>query len=316
MKATVKIVKGMKKCTLADILFPVELRNNPMPSNKEYSMQVVGQLNGGDFLLNACSDVYELVPNQEIFPAIEQLLREAGIKFSVEYMHINNVRFYSEIQITDKDYAYTMEGTTDEIFPMFKGQHSYNGKTMYGIIFGYFRLVCENGLTIPLEEMKQYNLSIGGKHTVSIQKSLEQLKSLINVFKVDALQITKSIVAQFEMLAKSTPDSVETRITNVLKAAGIKPQENTKFSTMEYIKAAAKYEAELPNLGYNGVINDWLIYNAVNAYINDNSLNIKTPEVRQEFDSKALEYMLKEAKLSLSANAPEQLEEGLVLVEK
>jgi len=39
-------------------------------------------------------------------------------------------------------------------------------------------------------------------------------------------------------------------------------------------------------------VNDWLIYNGINQYINDDSRNIASPEKRRETDSKVLEYML------------------------
>jgi hypothetical protein len=50
---------------------------------------------------------------------------------------------------------------------------------------------------------------------------------------------------------------------------------------------------EEKSLGYNGKVTDWLIYNGVNQYINDNSLNIAAPEKRMEADSKIFEYLLK-----------------------
>lgn len=291
---SVKQPKGMVECILADILFPVENRENPMRSNKEYSRQIVGQIDGGDFLLNACSDVYELAKNEDIFPKIEQLLRDNNIEYEVTYFHVNNVRFYSTLVITDARYGYTMKGTNDTINPMLIVQHSYNGKTMYGIKFGYFRLICSNGATISVEEMKEFGLSIGGKHTISIQKSLEALSGMLTRFVENAAEITGRITGKYEKLRNNVPVVIEDRIEAALKAAGITNVDNNKRSTMQYILNIATYEAELPGLGYNGVVNDWLIYNAINQYINDDSMNIKLPEIRQEIDSKVMEFLLSE----------------------
>jgi hypothetical protein len=291
---SVKEPKGMIECNLIDLLFDVENRENPMPSNKEYSRQIVGQINGGDFLLNACSDVYELAKNEEIFPKIEQLLRESEIEYEVSYFHVNNVRFYANLIITDKRYAYNMSGTNDTINPMLIVQHSYNGKTMYGIKFGYFRLVCTNGATISVEEMKEFGLSIGGKHTISIKSSLEALTGMLMKFVDNAAEITGKITAKYEKLRKNVPVVIEDRIEAALKAADIVQVENNKKSTMQYILSIATYEANLVGLGYNGIVNDWLIYNAINQYINDDNMNIKLPEKRQEIDSKVLEFLLKD----------------------
>jgi hypothetical protein len=51
-------------------------------------------------------------------------------------------------------------------------------------------------------------------------------------------------------------------------------------------------EADDKRWGYDGEVNDWLVYNGINQYVNDNDLNIAAPEKRRETDSKVLEYML------------------------
>jgi hypothetical protein len=48
-------------------------------------------------------------------------------------------------------------------------------------------------------------------------------------------------------------------------------------------------------MGYYGVLNDWLIYNAINRYLNDDTRFISTPDTRMEKDSKIFEYMLQYA---------------------
>jgi hypothetical protein len=78
----------------------------------------------------------------------------------------------------------------------------------------------------------------------------------------------------------------------VLKASSIISVENSKFNTVNDIVNRISKEANDPTLGYNGKVNDWLIYNGVNQYINDNTLNIASPEKRRNTDSKALEFML------------------------
>ena len=287
-----KVKNGATICGMEDILFPVEVRNEEMPSNKEYCKRIVGQINGGDFLLNQCSNIYALVKNEDIFPNIEKVLNDNNIEFTVVYRHINHVRFYADYIITDKRYAYTMRGTNDTISPVIRVQHSYNGLTKYKIVFGYYRLVCTNGLVIAVAEMKKFNLMIVGKHTESVKQSFKKLDEMIKFFSANASSVTLAITEKYELLGGRWVADAEDRLKEVLEASKITMVENNKFNTVNDIMSRISVEANKENLGYNGRVNDWLIYNGINQYLNDNSRNIMNPEVRMEKDSKVLEYMM------------------------
>ena len=286
---------GAVICDLKDLLFPVEVRSEEMASNKEYSYRVVGQINGKDFLCNQCSDIYQLVANADIFPNVELVLKANNIEFTVTYKHINNVRFYADYVITDKRFAYTMKGTNDVICPMLRVQHSYNGLTKYKIIFGYFRFVCSNGAVIPVEEMKRFNLVIVGKHTEAIKRSLKQLDQMLKFFVVEASMVTKAITKKYEVLGGRMVTDLNDRLIEVLTVTGITAVENSKFNTLADITHRIMKEANKVGLGYNGKVNDWLVYNGINQYLNDDNRNIVVPEKRQETDSKVFEYMLEHA---------------------
>jgi hypothetical protein len=282
-----KIKVGTETTGLDYILFEVEVRDEIMPSNKEYSKRVVGQINGGDFLLNQCSDVYKLVKNADVFPNIEKVLESNDIEFEVEYKHIKHVRFYADYKITDKEFAYSVNGTNDVIMPMLRVQHSYNGLTKYRIMFGYFRMICTNGLTIPVAEMNEFNLVIIGKHTEQIVHSFAELDVMLVNFGLNAKTITKAITDKYEILARKTVTNTEARVREVLEAVKIAVVENNKFNTINYI--LARIDAESMTLGCT--VNDWLVYNAINAYIFDER-NVSVPEKRMELDSKMFEYIL------------------------
>lgn len=88
-------VNAMKKrvniqSSMSDILFPVEMRENENRTNSEYSRIVVGKIDGEEWHLNYCSDVYQLVPNKDIFPKVEEVLNANGIKFESRYSHTNH----------------------------------------------------------------------------------------------------------------------------------------------------------------------------------------------------------------------------------
>ena len=281
--------------SLNELLFPVQLIENPNQTNSEYSKIVVGQtFDNGEMHLNYCSPRYELVPNVDIFPNIEDILRGNGISFTVTYRHINHVRFYADYVITDDDYAYRVKGG-DLIRPKLTVQHSYNGLTKYAINFGYFRLICSNGLVIPLEEMDMFNLSIVGKHTKVITRSLAMLNQMLVSFANNAPEITGAITRKFEVMGDRVVTDVSDRILEVVSASGIIAVENSKFNTVEDILARITKEANDTALPYNGVVNDWLIYNGINQYINDDTLNKAIPEKRRETDQKVMQYILETA---------------------
>jgi len=287
--------QGAIIATLNDLLFPVEMRDEEMKCNKEYSRKVIGFVNGDEMLLNQCSNIYTLIPNADIFPNVEQVLDANGIEYEVTYRHINHVRFYADYVITDKRFVYRLQGTNDEIKPMISVQHSYNGLTKYKIIFGYFRFICENGMVIPVHEMEEFNLVITGKHTESVKRSFKQLNALLVRFSSDAHTITNAIVAKYELLGGRAVTNVKDRLTEVLKATGITPVDNKKFNTLEDITHRIMVEANANGLGYNGRVTDFLVYNGINQYINDDDLNIAAPETRMVKDSKVMEYMLANA---------------------
>jgi hypothetical protein len=281
-------------CSLNDLLFPVDLIDNPRNTNPEYCKVVTGIVGGKEMDLNYCSDRYALVSNAQIFPKIESVLNAHKINFTPEYKQINNVRFYADYQINDGRYAYKMDGTGDEIQPMLRVQHSYNGLTKYRIIFGYFRLVCSNGLVIAIEEMKEYNLEIVGKHTEQIVRSFDELNTMLQNFGENAKQVTDAITSKYELLGGRWVANVQDRITEVLKANKVAMVDTNKFVTLNDITNRIMAEAQNPTLGYNGKVNDWLIYNGINQYMFSDR-TIAAPETRMETDSKIFEYMLANA---------------------
>jgi len=323
---------GQTPCTLEELCFPVELRDNPRYTNREYSKVVTGELmvdapmdmddimqltpkqidmlheslkSNPDFHptkkvkdevdLNYCSPIYQLVPNSDIFPEVERILKEAGIEFSVEYSHTKNARFYGNYTIEDPRFAYKMKGTKDVIKFIWNYQHSYNGLTKYKGAAGFYRLICTNGLVIPVEEMAEYNLEIQGKHTASILNSLKEFKGIMENLTNNLGTVKTSIVQKYEMLGGRVVTEVEDRIEEVLKATKITPVANSKFNTINDILARIEKEANDKDLGYGGKVNDWLVYNGINQYVNDDDRNIAAPEKRRETDSKVLEYMLQYA---------------------
>jgi len=328
-----KAKRGTTICTLNDLCFPVELRDNPRNTNREYSKVVTGIINetlpyfNEDELkqmsealnideynamiaanpktkivlspidLNYCSPVYELVPCVDIFPKVEEIFKNKGIDFSVQYSHTQHARFYGNFTIEDQRFGYRMQGTNDFIKFVWNFQHSYNGLTKYKGVAGFYRLICTNGLTIPVQEMKNYNLVLEGKHTSVILHSLLEFEKILENVTNNLGVVKTAITDKYELLGGIWVEKPEDRIKEVLQATGIVMVDTQNFNTIEDImkKVMSEANGEKQDLGYNGRINNWLIYNGINQYINDDSRNIAAPEKRRETDSKVLEYMLEYA---------------------
>jgi hypothetical protein len=282
-----------KVCEAKELYFPVWIDKNPDETNSEYDYRVRGEIEGSEWSLNYCSSKYELIPCSEIFPNIEKVLTENKIGYDVTYRQLNHVRFYADYLLTDKDLGYRLTGTNDTIQPMLRVQHSYNGMTKYRINFGYFRLVCTNGLVVPVEEMKEYCLSIVGKHTTEIVKSFDKLDKMLNTFIGNKDQIVAAITGKYEILGGVWVENPIERLKEVLGATKISMVENSKFNTLEDIMGRIRKESDSLTLGYNGRVNDWLIYNGINQYLNDDSRYASAPETRIDKDGNVLEYMLK-----------------------
>ena len=287
-----KTKTGTTSCTLHDITFPVELRDNPRNTNREYSKVVTGVINGNEVDLNYCSPVYELVPCTEIFPKVEEILNRKNIAFSAEYSHTQNARFYGNFTIEDPRFGYRMKGTNDIIKFVWNFQHSYNGLTKYKGVAGFFRLVCTNGLTVPVQEMKEYNLVLEGKHTNSILHSLMEFEAILENVTNNLGVVKTAITEKYELLGGVWVAKPEDRIKEVLAATGIISVDSSKFNTLNDIMSRIDKESKDNSLGYNGRVNDFLIWNGINQYIFDDNRNIAAPEKRRETDSKVLEYML------------------------
>lgn len=266
---------------LNDLLFDVKKVNFAetfgMAANSDYSYAIIGNINGENKVLNVCSDRYELVRNSEIFPQIRQILNDAGLQFSEKYSMVNHARFYADYVIESES---THIGAANDIVkPLIRVRHSYNGLTKYAITFGYFRLICDNGLVVPIEDKEATNLHIVGKHTISIRISLDMLIQRLEFFTANQNILKKN----FDILGGQWIEKPLERITEVLEYAKI-PVKKAEQVLSTVLDESAKL--------YDGKVNDWLIYNGVNQLIHKGD-NKKVLEQKELYDYKAIEYLLK-----------------------
>ena len=241
--------------------------------------------------VNVCSDQYRLIPNIEIFPAIEQILLQNNIKYSVTYEMSNFSKFYVKYTIEDQRFAYDM-GNGDFVKPVISVMHSYNGQVNYKIVLGWYRLVCSNGLTIAIEDMKKYNLSIVGKHTEKIEQSLNRLENMLSIFDQNNPTLA-NVFSRFNCLNSVPVYDLKKAIETTLEKTGITAVDNKNLNSINYVYN--RINSEMIKLGLSQA-NNWLLYNGINFYIYDNTLTSTAPELRADKDQKVFEYLLKLSK--------------------
>lgn len=275
--------------TLSDLLFPVQMIDNPATTNSEYSKIVVADINGTDVHLNYCSPRFNLLQNVDVFPVIEQMLTDAGCEFVKAYkMNDDMTSFHAQYIIKTykgQDVGIAIGGGADVIYPTVIVDNSYNGLSQGALTFGYFRMICSNGLVIPLEGKEESNFMIKGKHTKKLSFSFEQLLAKIDLF----FESQEKMVKKFEVLTDRIVPTFEERVEEVLSATG------TAASKEQFRTIANTIRKEATEL--NTEVTDFLIYNGINAHIfkgtdSKGNKSKALPEVKRKQDKKVFSYMV------------------------
>jgi len=285
--------------TRDEILFNVE--KQPLSehgyrsiSTTEYGIFADMGDGGEPYLLNVCSDRYELVPNTNIFPVIESMLNSYGYDYEVNY-YMDDYSVFT-VEYILKGLGIDV-GNGDTIDPVFRIHHSYNGIRQYEMTFGYYRLVCTNGLVVPLAGQESNNFRVKGKHTQKILDSIENLLIHLNRFSETQPEFEKTIT----MLTDRVVPKWEDRVIEVMNATGIKEGkairgkkgEKATNDMRNYLAIAAVMDMELNDRKVQDKPSDWLVYNAINeGYIFNDNLNSMKPYIREEKDQSVMNYIL------------------------
>lgn len=274
---TKQILYLTEMTTLNDLLFDVEkIENTDFATLSSCSHSIFAYPNNEKTLIQTCSERYELVPNAQIFPVIRQTIMNSGHTFSEQYDMLDHSMFMAKFVLTDVEIA--IKSANDKIRPQIIIYHSYNGVRKYTIKFGFYRLVCSNGLTVPVKELEFLNLQIGGKHTISIRQSLETLMSRLDYVCKNLDHLTNG----FNLLANEQVVDWSARVLEVMAQAGIKKGSENVLTSIRN---------ESNNL-YGGSVNNWLIYNGINQLIYDDKANKKIDETREQLDRKVMSILM------------------------
>lgn len=269
-----------KSSDLNSILFPVEKVEHPAIA-MGYDVNPVEQFvvqadlgNGKKTILKHTADRYKIVPNAEIYPALEALFatHPSTKNFERTITNIDNLRFNVRYQFPDQKTSIGASG--DTVWSALDVGNSYDhGRSLYDMRL-VWRKVCSNGMMGWVSTFK-----VRSRHTKIVSQRIEQI--FLNA--LEGIEQFEEQTAKYEVLASAVRQTNwEERLEEVAKKSGM-----PKFH--DEAKAIVRKEAK--DL-YGGVVNDFLIYNAINHCIFNDDLNKKAYEVRAETDQKVFNNLV------------------------
>jgi len=233
---------------------------------------VVTQPDGLKRVVQYCSEIYHLVPNEEVIPPFEA---EISRFFKIEKVIRAHryARFYVDFILKEKS---ILIAKNDTIFPKVRLVNSYDGSIRYQFLIGFWRMVCSNGMMgYEYEGIKSMHTPKLGKET-----SYETVMEMTSTFMAEASDIA-------EVYRELNDQPVKDWIMRIEEVT-----EETDFpsSLQEDVTARMQLELDSPDVDE---ATDWVIYNAFNYQLNHNE-GLKAKESKREvFDKQVLDYLLK-----------------------
>ena len=150
-------------------------------------------------ILNFCTKKYNLIPNEAIFSPVEFELEKAGFNYKRNIQIINNSKFYVDYILHENK---CKSPTINDVFPKISVWNSYDGKIKFRKEYGYYKLLCLNGLTTSLVQFsgksaKHYvDSKTGTTNFNDINKSIKSFAASVKTF----INQSKSDMELFELM--------------------------------------------------------------------------------------------------------------------
>jgi hypothetical protein len=243
-------------------------------------------------ILSFCSSTYNLRENQTLYKPLETLMKEQKIPFDRKISIVDGTKFYVDYIIRDRVKSLTV----NDILPKFSIWNSYDGTLKTTLKFGFYRVVCSNGLTRPVGN----TVNIARKHRkAATAEDGMDLSIASNSQIVESVKLFLSEVKQ-DMEVYEQMNQVKSDLNKILSVA-----EKMKFSKNLLDTAVERFNMETStsrNLTYineNGELVThegspatlYTVYNALNyAIYNCNQKEL--PEAKLKRDQLVLAEVL------------------------
>ena len=264
---------------MTDIYFPVEkvpveeiTPGFEHPSGINHAI-VITKPDGTKRVVQYCSELYYLVPNDTIIPDFEKEMSRF-FKIEKKIKMSRHARFFIDFILMEKAMTMTPK---DVVFPRIRLINSYDGSIRYHFQAGFWRQICSNGM-MGLVWDKGFKMM----HTPKLGKetSFGAVMEMASEFLAESTEVLE---VYRELQDNSVADWME-RIEDVA--------EETSFPVTLKEEVMERMGTELDILS-GGEPNDWLIYNAFNYQLNHNE-DLKAKESKKDtMDQEVLQYLLK-----------------------
>jgi hypothetical protein len=265
---------------LKGILFDVEKvpANQVMPGFEQLpgkDFAIIGHPKRGKVYLNRVSEDYHLVKNSEVLTPLVELLEKRFSQMQLRVVNEDNARF--DVQLKP---IKTNVRVVGEIIPMFKFQNSYDNSSYASLSGGMYRLVCENGATVPVKNLSfSYRFKHNDRDLIDT-KTWEDITLKVNDFiknfpKIEtAVHKLKKRIVPMEDLEKLMAD---------LTTGTLFPKKAV---------ATAIMQATIESTQMNEKMNLWLAYNGLNYVLNHDRDYKIVQHVRNGIDEKILNNVM------------------------
>lgn len=243
-------------------------------------------------IISFCSSSYNLRENSSLYKPLEDLMNFDKIPFDRKIKVVDGTKFYVDYIVRDRVKSLTV----NDILPKFSIWNSYDGSLKTTIKFGFYRVVCSNGLTRP--HGTEVNIARKHRKAIGAEDGMD-LSIVSNSGILDSVKVFLSEVKQ-DMEVYEQMNNVQADVNKILKVA-----EKMKFSKTLLETAVERFQVEtstsrsLTYINENGeiVTHDgspatlYTVYNALNyAIYNCNPKEL--PEAKMKRDQLVLAEVL------------------------
>lgn len=243
-------------------------------------------------ILSFCSNSYNLRSNSTLYKPLEEMMKAEKLPFDRKIQIRDNTKFYVDYIIRDRVKSLTV----NDILPKISIWNSYDGTVKTTMKFGFYRVVCANGLTRPhgntVNISKKHRKAINAEDGVDL--SLIQGNQILESLKV-FLADTKADMEIYEQM-----NQVKADVHQILKIA-----EKLKFSKQILETAVERFDKETSTNGNLTYVNElgelvkhdgspktlYTVYNALNYAIYNNNPK-ELPEAKLKRDQLILAEVL------------------------
>ena len=269
MSTDLKIPEGL--------IYPVKkLAMGPLlgiPTNSYNSHAIVVDLPEGPLMVNNCSNEYQLIRNSAIINPLIEGLEDVGV-VHVKGISWKNAVFSFQIivgKIQDNEGKYKK----DSLYPEIQILNSYNGKIRCSIRMGMFRVVCENGLSVPegFDQFSEFSHTPLNEEDLAVEKILAQFEKFVGIKREVA-----GVYDDLKFIPVYNPGS---RVDEVIA--------NTKFPSKFREEVMDRITLELAQ-GYKST--DWVVFNGFNFNLNHLEELNWDPVKKLKTDREILNFLL------------------------